>query len=115
MVGRVVPLLDEFLRVMLQMIIQMPMQRPPTLQTLENVLKFYPMFIQGLWPRNSPLLQLPHITDQNIPFLMKVSFSFYRFFKISLILIDFLESSEKLSRSRKSGRTQTKIFVEHSR
>lgn len=77
MVGRVVPLLEEFLRVMLQMIIQIPMQRPPTLQTMENVIKLYPMFVQALWPRNSPLLQLPHITEQNIPFLMKVTYNNY--------------------------------------
>ncbi|KAI6241407.1 Translocation protein SEC63-like protein [Aphelenchoides fujianensis] len=71
MVGRVLSLLDEFLRVLLQMMIQIPMQRPPTLDTLENVLKLYPMFVQALWPRNSPLLQLPHITDQKISFLRK--------------------------------------------
>jgi len=35
------------------------------------VLKLYPMFIQGLWPRNSPLLQLPHLTDQNVLYLTK--------------------------------------------
>lgn len=93
MVGRVMPLLDEFLRLMIQMIVQLPMQRPPTLQTLENVIKLYPMFVQGLWPRNSPLLQLPHITEQNIPYLMKVnSISIQKYIFCS-------ESREELPRS----------------
>ncbi|KAH7700231.1 Protein DNJ-29 a [Aphelenchoides avenae] len=28
-------------------------------------------FIRALWPRNSGLLQLPHLTEQNVPFLRK--------------------------------------------
>ncbi|KAI6203258.1 hypothetical protein M3Y94_00535600 [Aphelenchoides besseyi] len=71
MVGRIMPLLDDYLRLLIQMMLQYPMQRPPTLDTLESVLKLYPMFVQALWPRNSPLLQLPHISDQNISYLRK--------------------------------------------
>lgn len=56
----------------MQMILQIPMQRPPTLETLENSLRLFQMIVQGLWPRNSTLLQLPHISEHNIPFLRKV-------------------------------------------
>ncbi|KAI1722542.1 dnaJ domain-containing protein [Ditylenchus destructor] len=71
MVARVMSLLEEYLRVLLQMMLQIPMQRPPTLETLENSLRLFPMFVQAMWPRNSTLLQLPHISEQNIPYLRK--------------------------------------------
>ena len=57
------------------MMLQIPMQRPPTIDTLENALKLFPMCVQGIWPRNSSLMQLPHIKDQNIAYLRKVLFN----------------------------------------
>uniref|UniRef100_A0A915EFI1 J domain-containing protein n=1 Tax=Ditylenchus dipsaci TaxID=166011 RepID=A0A915EFI1_9BILA len=48
MMARALPLLEEYLR-----------------------LRLFPMLVQALWPRNSTLLQLPHITEQNIPYLRK--------------------------------------------
>ncbi|PIO59683.1 hypothetical protein TELCIR_18845, partial [Teladorsagia circumcincta] len=41
------------------------------IETLDNLLRLQPMFVQALWPKNSPLLQLPHITDHNLPYLRK--------------------------------------------
>ncbi|OZC12628.1 hypothetical protein X798_00259 [Onchocerca flexuosa] len=40
--------------------------RCPSLDTIENLAKLLPMIVQALWPKNSPLLQLPHITEQNL-------------------------------------------------
>ncbi|CAD6197255.1 unnamed protein product [Caenorhabditis auriculariae] len=39
--------------------------------TVENLMRLQPMFVQALWPRNSPLMQLPHITDYNLTHLRK--------------------------------------------
>lgn len=43
------------------------------IETLDNLLRLQPMFVQALWPKNSPLLQLPHITDHNLPYLRKAN------------------------------------------
>ena len=67
-------LLDEFIKVQLQMMLQVPLAHPPAFETLENVLKIYPMIVQALWPRNSSLLQLPYITEKSVTFLRRVSF-----------------------------------------
>ncbi|VDN04762.1 unnamed protein product [Thelazia callipaeda] len=40
--------------------------RCPSLDTIENLAKLLPMIVQAQWPKNSPLLQLPHITEQNL-------------------------------------------------
>jgi hypothetical protein len=40
MVGRLLALMEEYLRVLLQMMLQIPLQRPPTIETLGFVLKF---------------------------------------------------------------------------
>jgi len=37
--------------------------RMPSLDTIENVMKLSPMIVQGLWENKSPLLQLPHISE----------------------------------------------------
>ncbi|CAG0891185.1 unnamed protein product [Darwinula stevensoni] len=42
---------------------RLPMSRLPSLETIENVMKLSPMIVQGLWNNKSPLLQLPHISD----------------------------------------------------
>jgi translocation protein SEC63 len=70
-VTRVLSLVEEFIRMHVQVYHHIPVQRPPTLETLENLLKFPPMFVQALWPQNSSILQLPHIQDNNIPFLRR--------------------------------------------
>ncbi|KAL3113866.1 hypothetical protein niasHT_017462 [Heterodera trifolii] len=70
-VGRSLQLVEEMLRVLIQMI-QMPISpRQPSIDTLENVLRVFPMTVQALWPRNSALLQLPHVREQNIAYLRK--------------------------------------------
>jgi len=37
--------------------------RLPTLETIESVMKLSPLIVQALWETRSPLLQLPHITE----------------------------------------------------
>ncbi|EDO46652.1 predicted protein, partial [Nematostella vectensis] len=38
----------------------------PRLDTVENVMKVCPMLVQGLWDNKSPLLQLPHLNQENL-------------------------------------------------
>lgn len=46
--------------------IHLLVQRLPSIETIENCMKLCPMIIQGLWEQKSPLLQLPHITEDNL-------------------------------------------------
>ncbi|CAD5209577.1 unnamed protein product [Bursaphelenchus xylophilus] len=71
MVSRVLPLLDEFMRLVIQFTFNGWTRHTPTINTIENVLKLYPMFVQALWQKNSPLMQLPHLTEQNIAYLRR--------------------------------------------
>jgi translocation protein SEC63 len=70
-IGRSVQLTEEFLRILIQMM-AWPIQRTPKIDTLENALRVFPMLVQALWPRNSNLLQLPHLTEPNVAYLRKV-------------------------------------------
>ncbi|XP_061398971.1 translocation protein SEC63 homolog [Musca vetustissima] len=45
--------------------------RLPSIETIENCMKMSPMIIQALWEFKSPLLQLPHITDDHLYFMNK--------------------------------------------
>lgn len=46
--------------------------RLPSIETIENCMKMSPMIIQGLWDYKSPLLQLPHLTeDQHLYYINK--------------------------------------------
>lgn len=47
-------------------IIVILVQRPPRLDTLENVMKFSQMVVQALKENKSPLLQLPHISPEHL-------------------------------------------------
>jgi translocation protein SEC63 len=38
----------------------------PSLETLEAAMKLSPLIVQALWDSKSPLLQLPHITEDNL-------------------------------------------------
>ncbi|CAK9804102.1 Translocation protein SEC63 homolog [Anthophora quadrimaculata] len=38
----------------------------PTIKTVENCMKLCSMIVQGLWEFKNPLLQLPHITEDNL-------------------------------------------------
>lgn len=40
----------------------------PSLETLEAAMKLSPLIVQALWDSKSPLLQLPHITEDNLRF-----------------------------------------------
>lgn len=42
----------------------------PTIETIENCMKLSPMLIQGLWEFKSPLLQLPHLTEDNLKYFV---------------------------------------------
>lgn len=45
--------------------------RMPSLETLQWIIRTAPMVVQGLWDRDSPLLQLPHFTPDTVNFLRK--------------------------------------------
>jgi len=38
------------------------------LETIENCMKLCPLIVQGMWEYKSPLLQLPHITEDNLKY-----------------------------------------------
>ncbi|KAG5677179.1 hypothetical protein PVAND_006960 [Polypedilum vanderplanki] len=42
----------------------------PPIETIENCMKLSPMLIQGLWEFKSPLLQLPHLTEDNLKYFV---------------------------------------------
>jgi translocation protein SEC63 len=45
-------------------------QKLPPIETIENCMKLAPMCIQGLWEFKSPLLQLPHLTEDNLKYFV---------------------------------------------
>jgi translocation protein SEC63 len=45
-------------------------QKLPPIETIENCMKLAPMVIQGLWEFKSPLLQLPHLEEDNLKYFM---------------------------------------------
>ncbi|TDG52912.1 hypothetical protein AWZ03_000455 [Drosophila navojoa] len=45
--------------------------RLPSIETIENCMKMSPIIIQGLWDYKSPLLQLPHLTEDHLYFMNK--------------------------------------------
>ncbi|XP_044728876.1 translocation protein SEC63 homolog isoform X2 [Chrysoperla carnea] len=44
--------------------------RLPSIETIENCMKLCPMIVQALWEFKNPLLQLPHVTDDNLKYFM---------------------------------------------
>ena len=44
------------------------LSRMPSLSTLEGCMKLSAMVVQGLWECKSPLLQLPHISEDNLKY-----------------------------------------------
>nr|XP_023021631.1 translocation protein SEC63 homolog [Leptinotarsa decemlineata] len=42
----------------------------PTIDTVENCMRLCPMIVQGMWEFKSPLLQLPHINDDNLKYFL---------------------------------------------
>ena len=38
----------------------------PSLESIEEVMRVSSMLVQGMWPMNSPLMQLPHLTLQQL-------------------------------------------------
>lgn len=52
--------------------------RLPTIKTVENCMKLCSLIVQGFWEFKNPLLQLPHITEDNLKcFLPKKVHSSY--------------------------------------
>lgn len=39
-------------------------QRTPSVETIENIMKLSAMLVQATWDNKSPLLQLPHFSDE---------------------------------------------------
>lgn len=62
-------LLQEFVQCVAQLItlaLSGRISKIPSLVTLENAMKLGPMIIQALWEFESPLLQLPHFTNDTL-------------------------------------------------
>jgi translocation protein SEC63 len=45
-------------------------QKLPPIETIENCMKLAPMIIQSLWEFKSPLLQLPHLTEDHLKYFV---------------------------------------------
>lgn len=62
-------LLQEFVHCVAQLItlaLSGRIQNMPNLVTLENAMKLGPLIVQALWEYQSPLLQLPHFTEDSL-------------------------------------------------
>lgn len=62
-------LIQEFVHCVAQLItlaLTGRIQNMPNLVTLENAMKLAPMVVQALWEYQSPLLQLPHFTEDTL-------------------------------------------------
>lgn len=42
----------------------------PTIKTVENCMKLFPMVVQGFWDVANPFLQLPHINEDNLKYFL---------------------------------------------
>lgn len=73
-ISKCVMLISEMLSLAQQLYFYGNPARCPSLDTIENLAKLLPMIVQALWPKSSPLLQLPHITEQNLHHFRKVSY-----------------------------------------
>ena len=70
-VKRIPTLVQEFVQcvaqlTMLSLLGRIP--RTPSLETLENAMKFCSMVVQGTWEYRNQLLQLPHISNANLKY-----------------------------------------------
>lgn len=71
-------LMQEFVQCVAQLItlsLSGRMRNMPTLSTLENAMKMSPMVVQALWEYQSPLLQLPHFTEDTLRHLERKKFN----------------------------------------
>lgn len=85
------------------------LSRMPSLITLEGCMKLSGMIVQGLWECKSPLMQLPHITDENLKYFsskrQQVNTKFQKLSKIMLNLFSFqVRSLEQLARLKEEDR-----------
>jgi len=103
------------------MIIFFIVPRVPTITTIENCMKLCPMIVQGFWEFKNPLLQLPHITEDNLKYFhaKKVLMALYQILSIDhVFIIDknylktnmcfSLASNQKSSTIRTTERRRTK-------
>lgn len=89
-------LLQEFVQCVAQLItlaLTGRIQNMPNLSTLENAMKLSALIVQALWEYQSPLLQLPHFTEDTL-----------RFFEKKKIKI---KSIEQLARMKESDRRES--------
>lgn len=73
-ITRVLRLVDEMITCTQNLVMYQQGSRIP-IDTFDNFLRLQPMIVQALWQKNSPLLQLPHVTEYNLQHLRKVFFS----------------------------------------
>ncbi|XP_039294066.1 translocation protein SEC63 homolog [Nilaparvata lugens] len=66
-------LIQEMVNCVSQLVMLAYARRVPRLlniETIENCMKLCPMIVQALWEFKSPLLQLPHITEDNLKYFL---------------------------------------------
>lgn len=89
-------LIQEFVQCVAQLItlaLSGRIQNMPNLMTLENAMKLCPLVVQALWEYQSPLLQLPHFTEDTL-----------RHFERKKIKV---RSIEQLARMKDASRRET--------
>ena len=94
-------LISEALNICFQLIYFSKRQKhvaAPNVKTFENLIKINVMAIQATWDNKSPLLQLPHITEDMLKY-----FSTKRFMVKSLLQFAQLSDSDRRSRLRMLG------------
>lgn len=83
------------------------LSRMPSLSTLEGCMKLSAMVVQGLWECKSPLLQLPHISEDNLKYFSskRHQVCFYSFFfKSQENVLNSAGNSEKYLRTTKMNK-----------
>lgn len=89
-------LLQEFVQCVAQLItlaLSGRIQNMPNLKTLENAMKLCPLIVQALWEYQSPLLQLPHFTEDTLRYLEKKKIK--------------IKSIEQIARMKESDRRES--------
>ena len=68
-------------------------QKMPRLTTIESMMRISQMVVQGLWDTKSPLLQLPHVTEDMLKYFSSRKVPpHYELCLCRLLLLDHLQS-----------------------
>ena len=85
-------------------------QKMPRLTTIENMMRISQMVVQGLWDTKSPLLQLPHVTEDMLKYFSSKKVSLVSQNSIYLNLPSFKAKTDVVAKHSKHQR-----FCAHAR